>query len=150
MKLVSLFVVMLASLALVACGGNDANTAGSNSSSACTGGKEPEKPPTPEELRKEVAKKLVAAMEALDAAAFEALFHKDEQELARKRITSEFQELKDKGFKVKAEEPTFKEEGGKFFVTFKHTLTLGEKVENEEPTLSMIEKDGKWWLSFQK
>lgn len=153
MKIASLFVVLLASLVLVACGGNDANTAGTNSGSgsACTGGpKEPEKPPTPEELRKEVVKKMVAAMVALDGEAVKNLFHKDEHANAEKRITREFQEMKDKGVKVKAEEPTFEEKEGKFFVTFPHTLTEGENVKNEKPTLSMIEKDGKWWLSFQR
>ena len=149
MKLVSLFVVMLASLALVACGGNDANTAGTNSGSACTGGKEPEKAPTPEELRKDVANKMMAAMVALDDAALKNLFAADEQAKADERIGAAIRKLKADGFTVKAGEVAYEEKDGKFFATFPHTITKDGQSEEKKSKLSFIEVEGKWYLSWK-
>ncbi len=150
MKIASLFVVLIASLVLVACGGNDANT-GTNSGggSACTGGKEPDKPKTPEELRKEVAKKMMDAMVALDDAALKNLFPADEQAKADERIGAAVRELKADGFTVKAGDVAYEEKDGKFFATFPHTITKDGQSDEKKPKLAFIEIDGKWYLSFK-
>ena len=106
---------------------------------------------TPEEQRQAVADQMKAAVEALDGEAAKVLFHKDEHANVEKRIVKEFEELKAEGYKVTCQVPTIEEKDGKFFATFVMTVEAKDGSKEEDTkTLSLIEKDGKWHLSFGK
>jgi hypothetical protein len=139
--------------ALSACGGGDntGNTAKPEANSADKADKN-EKPATktPAEQRQAVAEQMAAAVAALDADAVLALFHKDEHELVEKRICSELRGMKAEGVTVTMQKPTIEEVDGKFFATFVQTLALNGESEEDTKKLSIIEKDGKFYMSFSK
>jgi hypothetical protein len=142
----ALCVALIAVFALSACGGgNDANSTKSDDK------KEDSTPKTPAEHRQAVANKMKDAFVAFDAEAVKALFLPDEHANVEKRIISELKELKEKGFKVTAKTPTIEEKEGKFFATFSNTVESKDGVTEEDShTLSIIEKDGKYYMSFTK
>jgi hypothetical protein len=143
--LAALCVALIAVFGLSACGGGN-NSTGSNTS------KEDDKPKTAADHRQDVANKMSEASVALDAEAVKALFLPEEHANVEKRIISELKELKEKGFTVTAKTPTIEEKDGKFFATFHQTVTPkdGGKPEEDTHTLSIIEKDGKYYMSFTK
>jgi len=139
--------------AFSACGGgeNTGNTAKPEANSTNTEAKKEEPPAkTPAEQRQAVAEQMAAAVAALDADGVLALFHKDEHELVEKRICSELRGMKEEGVKVTMQKPTIEEVDGKFFATFVQTLTLNGESEEDTKKLSIIEKDGKFYMSFSK
>ena len=139
--------------AFSACGGgeNTGNTAIPETNSTNTEDKKEEPAAkTPAEQRQAVAEQMAAAVAALDADGVLALFHKDEHELVEKRICSELRGMKEEGVKVTMQKPTIEEVEGKFFATFVQTLTLNGESEEDTKKLSIIEKDGKFYMSFSK
>ncbi|MCA8918637.1 MAG: hypothetical protein KDB32_06130 [Planctomycetes bacterium] len=140
-----LAVVMLAVLGLAGCGG-DGNNGGSSSNSGCSAAKEK----TPAEKRQAVVDKMKTAFESLDADALKPLFLEDEQELAENRIGKEWREMKTEGFTVAAKSAKVEEKDGKFYAVFKLEIEQGGQTETDDPSLGMVEKDGKWYLSFKK
>ncbi len=143
--------VLIAMFGLSACGGgnNASSSSGSGSGSGST--KEADKPKTPAEERQAVANKMAAAAEAMDDEALKELFLPEEQANADKRIGKGWREMKTEGFTVEAKTPTIEETDGKFIATFPMTITDKDgQSEEESPKLAIIEKDGKYYLSFQR
>lgn len=142
--------LLIAVFSFSACGGgNDAGNKGSSSSSNSSG--EADKPKTPAEERQAVANRMAAAAEALDSEALKTLFLPEEHANAEDRIGSEWRGMKAEGITVKAKTPTIEEVEGKFFATFAMTITTKDgKSEDESNKLSIIEKDGKYYMSFKR
>lgn len=142
-----LCVLLIAVFGLSACGGgNDAANKGGGGSNT-----ETDKPKTPAEERQAVANRMAAAAEAFDDAALKTLFQPDEHELAEKRIGTEWRGMKADGITIKAKTPTIEETDGKFIATFTFTITTKDGTSNDETNkLSIVEKDGKYYVSFKR
>ncbi|MCZ7608399.1 MAG: hypothetical protein M5U25_20625 [Planctomycetota bacterium] len=148
-----LCLALITLFALAACGGGDntSNTAKSETGSTNTEDKKAEPAAkTPAEERQAVAERMANAMAALDADAVLAVFHKDEHELVEKRICTELRGMKDEGVTITMQKPTIEEVDGKFFATFVQTIALNGESEEDTKKLSIIEKDGKFYMSFTK
>jgi len=139
-----LCLALLPVFGLSACGGgNDSNS--SNTS------KSDDKPKTPAEQRQAVANKMKDAFVALDADAIKPLFLEEEHGDLEKHILKDVRDMKANGFKVTAETPTIEEKDGKFFATFPQTVESKDGTKKEDkPKLQVIEKDGKYYLSFKR
>jgi hypothetical protein len=148
--LAALCVAFLTVFALSACGGDAANNTASNSPESNKTEQEPEKPKTPAEERQAVVDRMKAAAEAMDADALKGLFLEDEHENAEKRIGVDWRGSKDAGIKQTVTASKIEEKDGKFIAHWTIKIEKDGTVEEESPFLMMIEKDGKWYLSFKR
>lgn len=148
--LAALCVAFLTVFALSACGGDAANNATGNSAESNKPEKEPETKKTPADERKAVVDRMKAAIEAMDADALKGLFLEDEQKVADERIGEDWRGSKAGGVKQTVTSTKIDEVDGKYFATWNVTIEKDGAKEEDSPKLQVIEKDGKWYLSFKR
>ncbi len=159
MKWASIVCALILALTLVACGGgnNASSSSSSSSSSSCGSGNAANEPaknepakPDPAKDRQAVADALLKAYTTLDSSGVPGLFTAEEQDKAKSRIVSEIDDIKKKGGKVTITDSKIEEKEGKFFLTATLVFDVAGEQSTKTRPAQLIQKDGKWYVSFNK
>lgn len=141
-----LVLALMAVFGLTGCGDGN-NGSSSSSNSACSAPKEK----TPAEKRQALVDRMSKAAEANDADALKELFQEDEHDVAEQRIGAEWRQNKTDGNEVSVKSGKIEEADGKFMARWEiETTTKAGEVDSDKPKLNLVEKDGKWYLTFKQ
>jgi hypothetical protein len=158
MKWATLVFALTLTLTLAACGGgNNAASGNSSGGSSCTSGNAANEPaknepakPDPAKDRQAVADALLKAYTTLDSSGVPGLFTAEEQDKAKSHIVNEIDDIKKKNGKVTVQDSKIEEKEGKFFLTATLVFDVAGEQSTKTRPAQLIQKDGKWYVSFNK
>lgn len=156
MKWASIVLALILALTLVACGGGNNASSGNSSGggSSSNASNEPAKnepaKPDPAKDRQAVADALLKAYTTLDSSGVPGLFTAEEPDKAKSRIINEIDDIKKKNGKVTVQDSKIEEKEGKFFLTATLVFDVAGEQSTKTRPAQLIQKDGKWYVSFNK